>query len=166
MARQEQEREDLLREATGLVRRAELCCGRFAEPVVVGFRRDGSGSIFLGADPVYQFNAGGQLRRAYKDGLLIKAERGKLASLDRQRRQRQVQLLRRDLDESATAALLAEISATLAALHRDLCEDSFTVSGQVPDDGNLVAEIIAWLESLPVTIEIAQRPNVARAKNI
>ena len=42
MARRESDREDLLREATALVERAELTIEGFDEPIVVGFRRDGS----------------------------------------------------------------------------------------------------------------------------
>ena len=71
-------REDLLREATALVERIELVPHRdrqfdASEPIVVGFRADGALSIFFGDDPVYQFNAAGELRRAYCDGLLFKA---------------------------------------------------------------------------------------------
>src|SRR5688572_18570527 len=65
MARQEQDREDILREATALVERVELLIPEFPEPIVAGFRRDGSASFFFGADPVLQFNAQGKLRRAF-----------------------------------------------------------------------------------------------------
>ena len=74
MARRESDREDLLREATALVERAELTIEGFDEPIVVGFRRDGSASFFFGADPVYQFNTAFELRRAFVVGLLYKAE--------------------------------------------------------------------------------------------
>src|SRR5262245_38318908 len=72
MARQESDREDLLREATALVERAELKVAGEPEPVTVGFRRDGSLSVFFGSVAVYQFNTAGELRRAFADGLLYK----------------------------------------------------------------------------------------------
>ena len=81
MAHYESDREDLLRQATALVERAEILLPGLTEPLVVGFRRDGSVSFFFGADPVYQFNAAGELRRAYLDGLLYKADRGRLVQM-------------------------------------------------------------------------------------
>ena len=70
MARDESDREDLLREATALVERIELAPADAAddEHIVAGFRRDGALSIYFGADPVYHFNSAGELRRAYCDG--------------------------------------------------------------------------------------------------
>ena len=47
MARQESNREDLLREATALVERVELHVPAFEEPIVVGFRRDGCASFLF-----------------------------------------------------------------------------------------------------------------------
>src|SRR5262245_10991650 len=87
MAREESDREDLLREATALVERIELIVdiGNAGQHVVAGFRTNGAASIFFGADPVYQFNAAGELRRAYCDGVLIKGSRGRLVSLSRKR---------------------------------------------------------------------------------
>ena len=73
MARNQSDREDLLREATALVERAELRISGWSEPVVVGFRRGGGASLFFGGKEVYQFNAGGELRRAFVAGRLIKA---------------------------------------------------------------------------------------------
>jgi hypothetical protein len=43
---------------------------------IAGFRTSGS-DFFFGAEPVYQFNTAGELRRAYCDDLLIKASRGR-----------------------------------------------------------------------------------------
>ena len=47
MAQRETNREDLLREATALVERAEIRIPGESEPIVVGFRRDGSASFFF-----------------------------------------------------------------------------------------------------------------------
>src|SRR3954469_16416273 len=107
MAREESGREDLLREATALIERIELrprttdlsiaASNLSDEPIVAGFRRDGALSIFFGEDPVYQFNAGGELRRAYFSGKLLKATRGRLVALERVRTEHEVQLMRNEL---------------------------------------------------------------------
>src|SRR5687767_14012240 len=109
MAREESNREDLFREATALVERIELV-PKLAkstastitagdEPIVAGFRTDGALSSFFCADPVYQFNAAGELRRAYCDGLLFKAVNGRLVSLRRERNEQEVQLARHELSD-------------------------------------------------------------------
>ena len=66
MAREEADREDLMREATALVQRAEFSAG--GKPVFVGFRTNGAASVFFDSDPVYQFNSNGELRRAFVAG--------------------------------------------------------------------------------------------------
>src|ERR1700704_5517811 len=102
MAREESSREELLREATALVERVELIPNVAISDghIVAGFRRNGALSVFFGEDPVYQFNAAGELRRAYTNGKLLKADRGRLAALQRVRTQNEVQLVRHELDET------------------------------------------------------------------
>ena len=80
MVRDERDREDLLAEATALVERISLRIDPQQEPVVIGFRRDGSASFYCAAEEVYHFNSAGQMRRAYVDGQLFKATAGRLAS--------------------------------------------------------------------------------------
>src|SRR5687768_8047260 len=109
MSRTESDREDLLREATALVERAELQVAGLGEPIVVGFRRDGAASFFFGADPVYQFNAAGELRRAYVGGLLYKAEQGELVALRRERTPAETALVRHDLSAAESTDLLAAL---------------------------------------------------------
>ena len=105
MARQENPREDLLAEATALVERAELRIAGFAEPIVVGFRRNGAASIYFGQDAAYHFNTANELRRAFIGGTLYKADRGRLAALVRRRTAAEVELVRHDLDETVAARL-------------------------------------------------------------
>jgi len=159
MARRESDREDLLREATALVERAEIRIPGENEPIVVGFRRDGSASFFFGADPVYQFNSAGELRRAYIDGLLYKAERGRLISLRRERSETEVSLIRNELQPHETDALLTTARARLARLNEALASHSFTLVGEVPTSGNVVGRARQWLASLPPKISVANAPN-------
>jgi hypothetical protein len=160
MSRRESDREDLLREATALVERAELSVAGFGEPLVVGFRRDGSASVFFGADPVYQFNTAAELRRAYVGGLLYRAERGRLVSLSRQRTTAAVTLVRVELDDQEAADFLGTMRQRLNALQGALRDASFSVTGQVPADADVSARIARWLDALPAEIRVARVPNV------
>lgn len=160
MSSRESDREDLLREATALIERAELQITGNDEPAVVGFRRDGSASFFFGPDPVYQFNAAGELRRAYISGLLYKAERGRLVSLRRERMATEVILIRTELAPAETTALLTALRNHLTHLHEALAGGSFVILCQVPADAAIVSRVLDWLAALPTTIQIADRPNV------
>jgi hypothetical protein len=160
MAREEQNREDLLRDATVLVERAEFTAPGFDEPIVAGFRRDGSISFYFGADPVYQFNAADELRRAYVDGLLYKAVHGQLASLRRQRSDDGVELIRRDLDAQETAAFLARLTHRLGALHTALAARDVHVRGQVPPDSDVIGRLHAWLDRIGKHLRVARSPRV------
>ena len=160
MSRRESDREDVLREATALVERAELSVAGFDDPVIVGFRRDGSASFFFGADPVYQFNTAGELRRAFVGGLLLKAERGRLIALRRERSAAEVALVRSELSAEESASLIGALRKRLASLQAALAGGSFATTGQVPADADVPARIARWLAALPAEIRIARVPNV------
>ena len=160
MARHESEREDLLREATALVERVELTILEFEEPVIIGFRREGAASVFFGADPVYQFNRAGELRRAYVGGLLYKAEHGRLVGLRRERSDTEVVLIRRELDDTESKVLLSVLEAHLSLLKAAFSQSSFSVVGQVPSEGDIIGRVRLWLDSLPLHVAIAAIPNV------
>jgi hypothetical protein len=147
MAREESDREDLLREATALVERIELApVGESAgEHLVAGFRAGGAASFFFGADPVYQFNAAGELRRAYCAGVLIKASRGRLVSLKRERLATEVQLLSRELTDAEQAAFVATMADRLRRLVAVLDAGRYAVVGQVPADANVLSRVRTWL---------------------
>jgi hypothetical protein len=162
MSRSESDREDLLREATALVERAELQVPGYDEPIVVGFRRDGSASFFFGADPVYQFNTAGELRRAFVAGLLYKAEHGRLVALRRERSARETALVRHELTPAETAALLAALSRHLTQLRSALRDHAHQVLREVPPAAALPPRILAWLQQLPDPPPIASTPHVSR----
>jgi hypothetical protein len=160
MSRHESDREDLLREATALVERAELTALGENDPVVVGFRRDGAASVFFGADPDYQFNTAGELRRAYVGGLLYKAERGKLVELRRERSEREVALIRRELPATETADLLSKMLQHLNDLRSALGTGHVQLVAQVPENGQVLTKIQGWLARLPAEIAVASAANV------
>jgi hypothetical protein len=160
MARENADREDLLREATALVERVEMTIPGFVEPIVAGFRRDGAASFYFGPDAVYQFNAACELRRGFLDGQLYKADRGKLASLTPVRTAEQTELRRHDLSEVETSQFLAGASDRLRQLSQSLMNVDFSVIGQVPVDGDVVGKVRDWLVDLPTCIPIAGSPRV------
>ena len=158
MARDESNREDLLREATALIERVELVPRPTGIHLVAGFRRDGELSIFFGEDPVYQFNAAGELRRAYRNGVLLKATNGRLASLNRVRTEREVQLVRTDLSDSEQGVFLDQMAANLRQLKEWIRHGEIEVVGQVPADADVLGRVGNWL-SEHSSWEIATRPN-------
>jgi hypothetical protein len=160
MARHESDREDLLREATALVERIELSAPDFDEPIVCGFRRDGSASFFFGQDPVYQFNSQSQLRRAYVAGRLIKADHGRLVALSRERSEHEIALVRHELTGGESALLVADVGDRLSRLQQALQDARYSNNGQAPPGADVAARLLEWLKNRSPTIEIAAAPNV------
>ena len=160
MARQESDREDILREATALVERAELRIAPRDEAFIVGFRRDGSASLFFNDELVFQFNNRDELRRAHAAGELLKAEAGRLIALRRQRTPDEVQLLRRELTDAEQQTQLRLLDSLLDLLRQGFASGELRVVGQHPPEASLRQRIEGWLEQLPDSIAIADRPNV------
>ena len=80
MARFEPYREDLLSEARALVPRASLRTPGIDGPLVAGFRGEAL-SLYFCEDPVFHWNDQRQLRKAYWQGQILKAENGRLVAL-------------------------------------------------------------------------------------
>ena len=164
MAREEHEREDLLREATAFVDRAEFDVAGFALPVFVGFRENGAASIYFGPDRVYHFNADGELRRAYRDGLLYKADRCNLVSLERKRNTQETSLVARPLSEEEAKAFLREMRAALARFGAAFAAQQVASRGEVTSPSTsasgktAMGRIKKWLAELPIDFEIARSP--------
>jgi hypothetical protein len=158
MARQEQDREDLLRDATAMVERVEFVLPNQTASIFVGFRRDGCASIYIDQDPTYHFNTQNELRRAYVAGRLYKAEHRRLVSLLRERPGDEVHLVRHELSEEETAAFLDAMQQCLQQLAQGLSENGFTLIGQVPDDADIVNRVQLWLANLPQRVSIAASP--------
>jgi hypothetical protein len=160
MAREEEDREDLLREATALVERIELRLPDEPETVVVGFRRNGSMSVFFGADPVFQFNTIGELRRAYVGGKLYKAESGVLVELTRIRAEHEVRLQRCDLPCEASRAFLLMMAAKLLELRVAIAAEVVDVVGRVPTDVDVMPRVQSELQRVGKMSRLADSPRV------
>ena len=134
MVRQESDREDLFAEAVALVRRAELNCPGFAEAIVIGERREGAWSIYIGGDPVYHLDAVGGLRRAFVDGKLLRTQGTFLAELTRERSTSKTWLNRRDLSAESAHRLLNAMRDALQRLSRAIEAGECQVERTTGDD--------------------------------
>ena len=159
MARLEHDREDLLAEATALVERMELRVPHETEPVVLGLRRDGCLSIYFAADPALHFNASHQLRRAYCGGELLKAERGQLVGLHRQRTATEVQLVRHERDADAQVQLLASWQSRVELLQAALNRGEVQVMRHVPAELPALDRARQWLSFIPSPWQVAATPH-------
>ena len=147
MARVESDREDLMAEAVALVRRVELRTPGRDETTVVGFRANGWLSIYLGPDPMYQFDELGRLRRAFLDGLLYRTQGTTLAQLRRERTDIETTLLRRDLTEPELVEFRSAMLTAIAALRDQLVQRRAAATRQVPvEDDQLLNELAAGLD--------------------
>ncbi len=131
MARVESDREDLIREATALKQRVEWDVPSESEPVVTGFKRDGSLSVYFGQDPVYQFNPVGQLRRAYVGNFLYRTQGDTLARLHRERTADETTLIRHDLAAEALAEFVTAMQIRLSHLRESITDQIATILRQV-----------------------------------
>ena len=159
MTEHEGQREDLIGTATALVQRVELAIDGFPDLLVVGFRSDGAASLFVGEDPVYQFNAKGELRRAFRAGKLVKAELGRLVELTRQRADNRVDMVSQELTDQQHQQFLSQLRQTLDRLQGALQQKQYRVTGQVPADQDVVQQAAQWIEQLPNLIPVAQVAN-------
>jgi hypothetical protein len=160
MARDAHDRDDLMREATALVRRVELQLPGHSQTCIVGFRRSGEASIFVGADLVFQFNGAGELRRGFWNGRLVKAESGRLIHLERRPAETEIQLVRHTLTDAETIEFFGLANETLSLLRRVLHSGELVILKQVPADLDIASDLADWLDSLPQLIAIASAPNV------
>jgi hypothetical protein len=161
MARQESDREDILRDATGLVDRVEFRCSWSLDSIFCGFRRQGAMSLFIGQDEVYQFDSCQALRRAYYRGKLLKARDGRLIELTRQRSKDATYLLRRDLTDDQQQEHLRRLELRLDQLASSFCTEDFERVGDVAASGrSALPRLLQWLQSCPRPPAVADVPYV------
>lgn len=160
MAHECHDREDLLRDARALVPRFQVraqLSGK-STSVFAGFRGDAL-SIYFGADPVFHFNAAGELRRAHVDGRLVKADAGRLTAMERVSTATAVELRAEELSDDQQQVLLERLTTLLAELRGELDGGRHAVEGAVPDDSVGLSRFQAWLNDHPQPTT-AQSPRV------
>jgi len=161
MPRETEDREDLLRDATAYVTRVQLKFASDATLVEVfaGFRVQGAASFYFDQDPVYHFNSAGQLRRAFVDDVLIKAESGQLVEWRRQRTDTTVTMLRQEMSAEQQHKFCETAVRQLGGLRQSIAQGSIVLEGQIPAGEDVVVRLAAYLERCE-TIEIADSPHV------
>lgn len=146
MARHETDREDLFAEAVALTRRL---AGRMSETgpnIVAGFRENGWLSVYLGPDPMYQFDEFGRLRRAFREGLLYRTQGTTLARLRRERTPETTELLRSDLTSGELSEFRQLVYNDLLPLAVALENGSFQCEALIPaKETQLPANVAAAL---------------------
>ena len=148
MAQHEDDREDLMREAVALPHRVELSVNGFESLITIGFRSNSAMSIFIGQDPVYQFDPEGRLRRAFVDGLLYRSQHTTLAMLKRERTDTQTLLLRTDIADDALQSFRGTMLFSLQILEQKLNSADFTIRSSVPDAISHITRIQSTLASI------------------
>lgn len=141
MARHEADREDLMREAVALPERIELRVPGFRDLITIGFRANSAMSVFVGQDPVYQFDPVGRLRRAFVAGFLFRSQHETLARLQRRRTETETHLLRYDLNSEELPAFRECMLSTLSRIFNELARDSAEVLRCVPQGFDLLPKI-------------------------
>jgi len=148
MAQHEDDREDLMREAVALPDRVEFSAGGFESLITIGFRSNSAMSIFIGQDPVYQFDSVNRLRRAYVAGLLYRSQHTTLAMLQRTRTDTQTLLLRTDLADDALQAFRDTMRYSLELLEQKLKSGDFQVVRSLPESVCHIARIQSALAGI------------------
>jgi len=134
-----------MQEAVALVSRSELQLAGLSDPVVAGFRRDGCLSLYFGADPYYQFDAEGRLRRALVRDRLFRTQGSTLAQLERVRSARATELLRQDLAGESLEQFFQEMRTYVTCL-REAIEQPGVVVRQIPEDAAIVPRLVLCLD--------------------
>jgi len=164
MARHSHDRENLLRDATAFTRRVQFAVdlGDGPTEVFAGFRANNAASIYFDQDPVYHFNANGEMRRAFVDGLLIKAEDRHLVVMRREHGESEVAMRSTTMTDDAQREFCQTTAAQLGKLRLALVAGAYRVEGQVTAaaDANVSERLLQFLET-HADIHIAASPRVA-----
>ena len=134
MSREEADREDLMEEAVQLIHRLQIVIADRPDPVIAGRRATGAWSFYFGAEPVYQFDVEGRLRRAYIDGHLYRSQGTTVARLARSRTATETTLQRHDLTPDELQEMQTRCRNDLTELRNALWEDRFEISRYVGFD--------------------------------
>lgn len=160
MAREEHNREDLMRDARALERRAEIELPEDLR-LVLGKHRRGGLSFYFGEDPVFHLNSQGELRRAYAEGRLYKAEGGRLIEMERVRIPGQVELRSHALAPHGQNEFTAAVHRRLTEAVECIDRGTYALVAEVPEGESVVDELVAWLRPhLAQPLKVASAPNV------
>lgn len=161
MARDSHDREDMLRDATGYRRRVELRIPHHNSSIFCGFREQGAFSLYWTPDDVFQFNATGELRRAFWRDRMLASYKRQLHWLNREDTGR-VRLQRVALSEPEQIAVLGAIRLALANLAGSLNAGVYEVEGLHPADADVIQDLQNWLQTHDGPVQLAMHPGAGR----
>ena len=176
MAKDTEDREDLLRDGTQFPRRLELELFEQAlqvddahvTTVFCGFRENGAFSVYWGQDTVIQFNTSGELRRAFWQDQMIATYKHHPHWLKSEGTGR-VRLSRVPFtnDESRELNCLADevLQSLTAALEGCGDDGRAKIKGQFPQDVDVATDVRQWLAARRTGskgIEYALHPGVGK----
>jgi hypothetical protein len=148
MARIEEDREDLMRDATALVRRMEIQIDGQEDPIFIGYKRSDYLSIYLSQDLVYHFDNYHQLRRAFVKPFLYRSEGDSLTRLARARTESTSELHSAKLSDEELNQFQLEMHNHLSSLHDALNANQFKVIQQIPEEDDITEELKASLKEV------------------
>lgn len=160
MSRRQTDREDLLAEGVNLPQRGRITDAENHRVWVIGWRNETAVSLFDGADPVFQFNTSGQLRRVYLDGEKLAAHDGRLTQLQKLTGSgARLTFDPHPLSTEQQAAVQQRLAASLHAIHDALsaAETSIETIGM---DADSFVKRVKLLCEIETPIAIAATPNV------
>jgi len=160
------DREDLLREGVNLRVRGRVCRRRpesTDHEWVVGWRDSGAGSLFVDADPVFQFNQLGEFRRLYLSGQKWSVQNrrwGRLLRTARQDDKVQLQFVPAEQDVAAM------IGHCWSEARRELLEllslvdgkDAVVVESVGMEPGPFCSRLATWLDQIGAAPRLAVQP--------
>lgn len=158
MAIHEHDREDLIRDGHTMTFRGELDADGVT--VLVGFRPQGQLSLYIGADPVFQFNSHGQLRRVYFQGRRFSAERGNLVELIRDSVGGKVQLNRRQIDEDTLSLLRSSALNWIEKIGKRIGNPDSLARVTGEESIPFRERVTRWIDEHGQSLTIADSPNV------
>lgn len=154
MTRIESDKEDLIRDATALVDRAEFSFDSGVSAtagwsvVTAGFRRDRSLSVYFDQDPFYQFDQDGHLRRCYADGFLYRSTGDGLARLNRHRTKDATTLMRDDLSKEDLRRFQDRMKILLTEFSQALTKNSIQMLRVVSEKIDIRESIVSAIDQI------------------
>ena len=153
MARQESDKEDLIRDATALIERTEFVLTDDDAVLTVGFFRDGRMVVYFDQDPFYQFDVKGRLRRAFENGILFRSQGTTLSRMTRTRTDesdanRQVVLKRTNLNSESLSTFRERMCERLRGLQDAIASGKIEILRSVTEDGGLPKGTSAMLSNI------------------
>ncbi len=158
MALNERDREDLLRDGRTMIHRGE--CVIDGITLLVGFRSKNQLSLYCGADPVFQFNAKGQLRRVFFEGSRLAATNGELAELVRESRGGKVQANPTQISQQLLTEIQKKLEEWIEKMRRCINESPALWRTVGEDPSEFQDRMTEWIDCYGSRFTVADSPNV------